>query len=70
MITTRDSIKYQFSLIFGYSSPKDLVVGDIIGPRKLTRKLISSLSNDVINYFRLFKFSFNHFKASFGFRSC
>lgn len=54
MITTRDSIKYQFSLIFGYSSPKDLVVGDIIGPRKLTRKLISSLSNDVINYFRLF----------------
>ena len=34
MITTREAINYQFSLIFGYSSPKkdELTVGDIIGP--------------------------------------
>ena len=54
MITTRESINYQFSLIFGYSSPNDIVVGDVIGPGKLTKEKVNNLSKDVILYLRMF----------------
>ncbi|MFO7795978.1 MAG: hypothetical protein R6W84_07475 [Promethearchaeia archaeon] len=52
MITTRESINYQFSLIYGYSSPnhENLMVGDIISPGNLTKNLINELSKDVIRY--------------------
>jgi hypothetical protein len=43
MITTRESINYQFSVIFGYSSPigdPNITVGDVIGPGKLTKKKV------------------------------
>ena len=54
MITTRESINYQFSLIFGYSSPNDIVVGDVIGPGKLTKDKVNNLSKEVILYLRMF----------------
>jgi len=54
MITTRESINYQFSLIFGYSSPNNLIVGDIIGPGKLTRERVNELSQGVIEYLRMY----------------
>ena len=54
MITTRESINYQFSLIFGYSSPNDVVVGDVIGPGKLTKEKVNTLSKEVISYLRMF----------------
>ncbi|MBN1213922.1 MAG: hypothetical protein JXA99_00620 [Candidatus Lokiarchaeota archaeon] len=56
MITTRESINYQFSIIFGYSSPnkENLIVGDIVGPRNLKKTLIKELSKDVINYLTSF----------------
>jgi hypothetical protein len=53
MITTRESINYQFSVIFGYSSPigdPNITVGDVIGPGKLTKKKVKSLSHDVITF--------------------
>jgi hypothetical protein len=54
MITTRESINYQFSLIFGYSSPNNIVVGDVIGPGKLTKEKVNNLSKEVILYLRMF----------------
>ena len=54
MITTRESINYQFSLIFGYSSPNDLIAGDIIGPGKLTKERVKSLSIEVLKFFRMY----------------
>jgi len=54
MITTRELINYQFSIIFGYSSPKEIVVGDIIGPGKLTRNKVNELSQEVINFVRMY----------------
>ncbi|MFX1321213.1 MAG: hypothetical protein ACFFAQ_06160 [Promethearchaeota archaeon] len=54
MITTRESINYQFSLIFGYSSPNNLIVGDIIGPGKLTRERVNELSQGVIEFLRMY----------------
>ena len=54
MITTRESINYQFSLIFGYSSPNDIIVGDVIGPGKLTRERVNELSQGVIEYLRMY----------------
>ncbi|MFX0033248.1 MAG: hypothetical protein ACFE8E_02015 [Candidatus Hodarchaeota archaeon] len=54
MITTRESINYQFSLIFGYSSPKDLIVGNVLGPGKLTREKVNELSYDVIRFLRMY----------------
>jgi len=54
MITTRESINYQFSLIFGYSSPNDIIVGDVIGPGKLTRKKMNDLSISVVKFFRMY----------------
>ncbi len=54
MITTRESINYQFSLIFGYSSPNEIVVGDVIGPGKLTTGKMNQLSKDVITYLRMY----------------
>jgi len=54
MITTRESINYQFSLIFGYSSPNDLVTGDVIGPGRLTRKKVNELSREVIQFLTMY----------------
>lgn len=54
MITTRESINYQFSLIFGYSSPNDLVAGDVIGPGRLTRKKVNELSREVIQFLTMY----------------
>ncbi|MFW9999926.1 MAG: hypothetical protein ACFE9Q_05540 [Candidatus Hodarchaeota archaeon] len=54
MITTRESISYQFSLIFGYSSPDDVIAGDVIGPGKLTRKKVNELSKEVIKYLTMY----------------
>jgi hypothetical protein len=54
MITTRESINYQFSLIFGYSSPNDLIVGDVIGPGKLTSKKVKDLAKEVIKFLRMY----------------
>ncbi|MFX1316281.1 MAG: hypothetical protein ACFE9T_10485 [Promethearchaeota archaeon] len=54
MITTRESINYQFSLIFGHSSPSDLIVGDVIGPGKLTREKVNILSQEVIKFLRMY----------------
>jgi hypothetical protein len=54
MITTRELINYQFSLIFGYSSPKEIIVGDIIGPGKLTRTMVNQLTEKVIQFLRMY----------------
>ena len=54
MITTRESINYQFSLIFGYSSPNDLITGDVIGPGRLTRKKVNELSREVIQFLSMY----------------
>ena len=54
MITTRESINYQFSLIFGYSSPNDLIVGDVIGPGKLASKRVKELVKDVIKFLGMY----------------
>jgi len=54
MITTRESINYQFSLIFGYSSPTDLIVGDVIGPGKLTKEKVNELTQEVIKFLRMY----------------
>jgi len=54
MITTRESINYQFSLIFGYSSPNDLIAGDVIGPGRLTREKVNELSLEVIKYLSMY----------------
>ncbi|MHA1931732.1 MAG: hypothetical protein ACW96X_04275, partial [Promethearchaeota archaeon] len=54
MITTRESINYQFSLIFGYSSPNDIIAGDVIGPGRLTREKVNELSQEVIKYLMMY----------------
>lgn len=54
MITTRESINYQFSLIFGYSNSNDLIVGDVVGPGKLTRKKVQELAIDVVKFLRMY----------------
>ncbi|MHA1990683.1 MAG: hypothetical protein ACW98A_06930 [Candidatus Hodarchaeales archaeon] len=54
MITTRESINYQFSLIFGYSSPNDIIAGDVIGPGRLTREKVNELSLEVIKYLSMY----------------
>jgi len=54
MITTRESISYQFSLIFGYSSPNDVIAGDVIGPGRLTRKKVNELSQEVIKFLTMY----------------
>ncbi|MFX1382119.1 MAG: hypothetical protein ACFFBP_06705 [Promethearchaeota archaeon] len=56
MITTREAINYQFSLIFGYSSSKedDLVVGDVIGPGNLMKEKVKELSHEVIKFLRMY----------------
>ncbi len=54
MITTRESINYQFSLIFGYSSPNDLIVGDVIGPGILTGGKVNELSQKVIEFLTMY----------------
>ena len=64
MITTRESINYQFSLIFGYSSPDDIVVGDVIGPGKLTIGKMNQLSQDVITYLRMYNAILRDFTGS------
>ncbi|MHA1106584.1 MAG: hypothetical protein ACTSPN_12835 [Promethearchaeota archaeon] len=64
MITTRESINYQFSLIFGYSSPNDIVVGDVIGPGKLTKGKMNQLSQEVITYLRMYNALLRDFTGS------
>ena len=64
MITTRESINYQFSLIFGYSSPTDLIVGDVVGPGKLTKDKINELSQEVIKYLRMYNAILRDFAGS------
>ncbi len=56
MITTREAINYQFSIIFGYSSPKEEVknIGNVIGPGKLTKKRVTELSYEVIKFLRMY----------------
>ena len=54
MITTREFINYQFSLIFGYSSPNDVIAGDVIGPGRLTRNKVNELSQEVIKYLTMY----------------
>jgi len=54
MITTRESISYQFSIIFGYSSPNDVIAGDVIGPGRLTRKRVNELAQEVIKYLTMY----------------
>ncbi|MFW9900232.1 MAG: hypothetical protein ACFFDY_02960 [Candidatus Thorarchaeota archaeon] len=54
MITTRESIGYQYSLIFGYLSPNDVIVGDVIGPGRLTKKKVNELSQEVIKYLMMY----------------
>jgi hypothetical protein len=54
MITTRESINYQFSLIFGYSSPSELITGDVVGPGRLTRDKVNELSHDVIRFLTMY----------------
>ena len=54
MITTRESINYQFSLIFGYSSPNGLIAGDVVGPGRLTRDKVNKLSQEVIKYLTMY----------------
>ncbi|MFX1376998.1 MAG: hypothetical protein ACFFA0_14425 [Promethearchaeota archaeon] len=54
MITTRESINYQFSLIFGYSSPNDYITGNVIGPGILTRKRVNELSREVIQFLTMY----------------
>jgi len=54
MITTRESINYQFSVIFGYSSPKEITVGNVIGPGKLTREKLNELSTSVIQFLGMY----------------
>ena len=56
MITTREAINFQFSLIFGYASPKedDLIVGDVISPGKLTKDNVRELVVDVLKFLRMY----------------
>ncbi len=54
MITTRESLGYQFSLIFGYSSPNDVIVGDVIGPGRLTKKKVNDLAEEVIQFLTMY----------------
>jgi hypothetical protein len=53
MLTTRGSLNFQYSLVFGYQSPRgeNISVGDIISPGLLPKSLIKELSVDVIKYF-------------------
>ena len=64
MITTRESINYQFSLIFGYSSPTDLIVGDVIGPSKLTKEKVNALTQEVIKFLRMYNAVLRDFAGS------
>ena len=54
MITTRESINYQFSIIFGYSSPNDYITGDVISPGRLTKKKVNELSREVIKFLTMY----------------
>ncbi|MHA1913555.1 MAG: hypothetical protein ACW97V_04205 [Promethearchaeota archaeon] len=54
MITTRESINYQFTLIFGYSSPNEVIAGDVIGPGRLTKQKVNELSREVIKYLTMY----------------
>ncbi len=54
MITTREFINYQYSLIFGYSSPNEVIVGDVIGPGRLTTEKVNELSQEVIKYLTMY----------------
>lgn len=56
MLTTREAINFQYSLIFGYASPRneEIVVGEVIGPGFLTKNKVKELSYDVIKFLRMY----------------
>ena len=65
MITTRDSLGFQYSIIYGYSSYKeDLTAGNIIGPGKLARKKVKTLSNEVIKFLKMYNALLRDFSGS------
>ncbi|MFW9970490.1 MAG: hypothetical protein ACFFDF_09840 [Candidatus Odinarchaeota archaeon] len=64
MITTREFISYQYSLIFGYSSPNEVVVGDIIGPGRLTKEKVNKLSREVIKFLTMYNAILRDFTGS------
>ncbi len=64
MITTRESISYQFTLMFGYSSPKDMLVGDLIGPSKLSSHKLKEISQSIIKFTRMFNALLTDFAGS------
>ncbi|MFX1237681.1 MAG: hypothetical protein ACFE8P_08160, partial [Promethearchaeota archaeon] len=53
---TREAINYQYSVIFGYTSPIDdeLTVGDVIGAGNLTKEKIKALYHDVIKFLGIY----------------
>ena len=57
MITTRESINYQYSLIFGYHSPNEsnISVGDIISPGMLSEGLIKVIRVVILRIYFLEK---------------
>lgn len=55
MITTRESINFQYSIVFGYGSPNnDIIVGDVISPGFLQESLVNELSREVMQFLTQF----------------
>jgi len=51
LITTREYIENIYTLIFGYSSPdRDINVGGVVGPGKLTQEKIKSLVGELLTF--------------------
>jgi len=49
LITTREYIENIYTIIFGYSSPdRDIKVGEVIGPGKLTQEKIKNLVSELL----------------------
>ncbi|MBN1800722.1 MAG: hypothetical protein JW891_04405 [Candidatus Lokiarchaeota archaeon] len=66
MITTREAINYQYSIIFGYISSKndEITVGDVIGPGNLTREKIINLYHEVIKFLNTYNAILRDFTGS------
>ena len=55
MITTRESINFQYSIVFGYGSPNnDIIVGDVISPGFLQEELVNELSREIMKFLSQF----------------
>ncbi|TFF98862.1 MAG: hypothetical protein EU547_00185 [Promethearchaeota archaeon] len=55
MITTRESINFQYSIVFGYGSPNNnIIVGDVISPGFLPTELLNELSREVMQFLSQF----------------